>query len=131
MYLKTGKVRFEYKYFPVLGPESASAAQAAECAAEANKFWPYHDKLYDNQQAPGGFSRANLLKYAGQVGLDGQAFAACLDSGKTAAKVNADMEEGKKLGFKGVPTLVINGRVTEGLAPLDVYKRIIDEELQK
>lgn len=131
MYLKTGQVRFEYKFFPILGPDSVRAAQAGECAAEANKFWPYHDVLYDNQRAPGGFSQANLLKYAGQVGLDTQAFSTCLSSGQAAARVNADTEEGKKYGFKGVPTIVINGRVTEGLAPLDTYKRIIDEELQK
>ncbi len=130
-YLPTGQVSFSYKQFAVLGPDSVRAAEASECAAEQNKFWSYAGKLFENQKAPGGYSAANLKKYAGQVGLDTDAFSSCVESGRSSAKANADKAEGTKYGFKGVPTTVINGRVTEGLAPLDMYKSIIDEELRK
>lgn len=130
-YLPTGQVSFVYKQFAVLSPDSQRAAEASECAAEQNRFWSYADVLFANQRVPGGFSAANLKKYAGQVGMDANAFSACVESGRASAKTNTDKAEGIKYGFKGVPSVVINGRVTEGLAPLETYKKIIEEELRK
>jgi protein-disulfide isomerase len=129
--LPTGKVSFTFKHFPVLGNDSVVAAEASECAAEQNKFGQYRDKLYDNQRTPGAFTPANLMKYANQVGLDQQKFTACVNGRQTADKVLADREEGRKLGIKATPTTSINGRITEGLAPIQMYKSIIDEELAK
>ncbi len=130
-YLGTGKVNFTYKQMPVMGNDSVMAAEASECAAEQNQFGQYQDKLFQNQRTPGAFSGPNLLKYASQTGLDQQKFSACVTGRQTAAKVLADREEGRKLGITGTPATVINGRMTEGLAPLQVYQKIIEEELAK
>ncbi len=43
------KIRFAFGNFAFLGPESFRAASAALCAADAGKYWEYHDLLYTNQ----------------------------------------------------------------------------------
>jgi protein-disulfide isomerase len=106
------------------------AAEASECAAEQGKFGLYRDKLYENQRQ-GAFTAGNLIKFAGQLGLDEQKFTACTSSRQYAPKVLADRAEGAKLNIKATPTTVINGEVTEGLAPIQAYKSIIDRELAK
>ena len=48
-YLDTGKARFIYRHFAILGKHSEQAALAAACAQEQGKFWEYHDQLFRNQ----------------------------------------------------------------------------------
>ncbi|MGH7409972.1 MAG: DsbA family protein, partial [Candidatus Methylomirabilis sp.] len=102
-YVKPGKVRFVYRHLAILGEQSVSAGQAAECAAEQKKFWEYHDKLFASQ-GPFAFTMGNLKQYANQLGLDTAAFNQCLDSGKYAQKVDAETGVGKMLGLRGTPS---------------------------
>jgi predicted DsbA family dithiol-disulfide isomerase len=75
---------------------------------------------------------ANLKKYATQMGLDTASFSTCLDSGRSAAKLRTDLEEGKTYRIQGVPAVVINNKLAaEGLASVGVYQSIIDAELNK
>jgi len=131
VYVKTGKVRFGYRHFAFLGPESQWAAEASECAAEQGAFWPYHDRLYDRQAGEnrGGFSQDNLKRFAVELGLDSQAFDACLDSGKYAATVRADTAAGQSLGVKGTPAFLVNGRPLVGAQPFEVFQQIIETEI--
>src|SRR3954464_1908378 len=48
----TGKVRFVFRHFPLEDVHSHAlhAAEAAECAGAQGRFWPMHDRLFDNQQ---------------------------------------------------------------------------------
>src|SRR5262245_66437198 len=68
-YINTGKMRFGYRHFAILGKHSEQAALASECAAEQGKFWEYHDQLFKNQ---GGlaFTEARLKQYAGDLDLN-------------------------------------------------------------
>jgi protein-disulfide isomerase len=59
------------------------AAMAAECADAQGKFWQYHDTLFEHQPA---FTREDLLRYAADVGLDRDAFVACLDTTRRAPR---------------------------------------------
>lgn len=99
---------------------------AAQCAHEQNKFWEYHDLIMANQKA---LSDEDLKKYATQVGLDMDAFTACLASGKPAADVQTDFSQGQKSGVSGTPAFFINGRFLSGAQPFEQFKAIIDEEL--
>ena len=45
-----GKVRFVYRNYPLPNhPNARPAAEAAQCANEQGKFWPYHDRLFADQ----------------------------------------------------------------------------------
>ena len=122
------KVRLVFRHFPLeMHKEAPKAAEAAMCANEQGKFWEYHDTLFQNQQA---LSVENLKTYAGNLKLDEKKFAECLDSGRMAAVVKADMEAGSKVGVTGTPAFFINGVMLSGAQPFEEFKKVIDEELQ-
>ncbi len=122
------RVRFVYRHYPLPGhPNARPAAEAAECAAEQGKFWPYHDKLFATQSK---LSDADLKQDAVDLGMDGGKFNACVDSHKYAAKVETDLRAGQEAGVDGTPAFFINGRLISGAQPYDVFKKVIDEELQ-
>lgn len=117
-----------------LGQESVWAAEAAECAAEQGAFWPYHDKLMENQgpRNSGGFSKPNLVRLAGELGLRTGEFATCLDSDRHAARVMAETEEGRKRGVRSLPTLFVNGRkVDNQTATLESVRQLVEQAVAK
>jgi protein-disulfide isomerase len=115
-YIDTGKARVIYRNFPIIGPDSEWAAQAAECAGDQNKFWAYADYLFAHQDGEnsGALSPDNLKKFAVQLGLNSSTFNTCLDSGKYAAEVNQQKAEGEQRGVQATPTFFINGQRYEG-----------------
>ncbi len=128
-HIKTGKVRFVYRHFAILGEHSVAAAEAVECAREQERFWEYHDKLFASQ-GPFAFTKKNLKHYAKELGLDTIAFAQCLDSGKYAQKVEGETEIGTILGVRGTPAFFINGRLLVGAHPYENFQVLIEEELK-
>jgi len=130
-YVAEGKVAFTYRFYPILGPESVLAAQAAYCAMEMGAFWPYQDLLFAKKGLGnrGTFSRNNLISYARQIGLDGDAFAQCLDSTRAAQYVQRQYDQAVRLGLLGVPTFFVNGRQVNLMTWEDLF-RVIDQELQ-
>ena len=56
-------------------------------------------------------------------------FSACLDEGKTTAKVTADEQLGASLGVNGTPATFINGYLVSGALPYEAVKQVIDTAL--
>ena len=121
------RVHFVYRHFPLPNhPNAQPAAEAAECAAEQGKFWPYHDRLFANTSR---LSPADLKQHAADLGLDRSKFDPCVDTRKYKAQVDADTEAGQQAGVNGTPAFFINGRMLSGAQPFEAFKRIIDDEL--
>ena len=100
-YIAPGKARLEWHDFAWIGPESRDAANAARCAGDQGKFWPYHDLLYQNQggENSGTFTKDRLKSFGGSLGLDAAAFNACVDGGRHAGAVQADFSDVTAQGF--------------------------------
>ncbi len=135
-YIKTGKVKFVYRDFPLDFHQNALlAAMAAECADDQGRFWDYHDMLFERQSEWEGLNneeaKEKFKEYASQLGLDENQFNECLDSEKYREEVMNDMKDGQKYGVTGTPTLFINGIKLVGAQPYNVVKSIIEEELAK
>lgn len=122
------KVKLVYKDFPIdsLHPNARKGHEAARCAQDQGKFWPYHDKLFDN--APKA-SPEDLKAYAKEVGLDLAVFEKCFGGGKYVQAVQNDIEEGRQVGVTGTPAFFINGRLVTGAQPLESFVQVIDDEL--
>lgn len=103
------------------------AHEAARCAGADGKFWPYHDRLFQEQPA---FEREDLVRYAVDLGLDQTAFVRCLDERRFAAAVDADVAQARALGINGTPTFIVNGQKLVGAHPIETFRTIIDDALK-
>jgi len=101
-------IAITYKYFPLSFHKRARpAALAAQCAHDQGKFWPMHDRLFDNQKA---LEDEDLQRYAQEIGLEMVSFGVCLEGQKHDALIEAHMAEGRDANVRGTPTIYINGR---------------------
>lgn len=125
-YIETGKVRFGYMHFAILGPMASVSAQAAECAAEQEKFWDYHKQIFLNQRS---LSNEILQQIAVELGLDITQFSECFVSKKYAAAVEADTALARNLGAQSTPSFVINGQPLIGAQPFEFFKQVIEQQL--
>ena len=124
------QVRIVFKDFPLLQihKDAAKAAEAGTCAAEQGKFWPLHDRMFENQAK---LSVADLKQFAKDAGLDPGAFDQCLDSGKHAAEWGEDLKDGERYGVTGTPAFFVNGRLLGGAASFEKLAEVIDDELTR
>jgi protein-disulfide isomerase len=115
-YVATGKAKLVFHDFLVIdqnigGTESLDAANAATCAADQGKFWPYHDWLFANQhtEGSGAFSKDRLKAIAAAAGIpDLTAFNSCVDNGSHNAEITAEQSQ-MPLDVLGVPAITIDG----------------------
>ncbi len=130
-YVNTGKVYFEYRAFPIIGPESVTAAEGAYCAGDQGKFWEFHDTLFTNWTGEnvGDFTQDKLSQYAEALNLDVAEFESCLSEGKYKGRVEQDKAQGDADGVHATPTLFINGVKVEGAQPFHALKQFIEDAL--
>jgi len=89
-------VRVFFRHNPLpFHPKAPLAAEAAVAADQQGKFWQMHDKMFANQQ---NIERADLEKYAGEIGLDMGKFKAALDSGAGKSRVAQDVALAGQIG---------------------------------
>lgn len=136
-YVYTGVASFEYRNYAFLGSESRRAAEAALCAADQNRFFDYHDLLFQRQgrQNSGVFSDGNLRRYAGEIGdvyddFDVAAWESCFNNGTHEATVLEQNQNATNSGIASTPTLLVNGRAIEGVQSVEAYRDAIDQALQ-
>jgi len=129
-YVETGQVRFVYKHFAILGPESSRSAEASECAAEQGKFWAYHDLVFEDQyNNRSALNQDRLVELAQEIGLDTDAFSECLSSGRYSMQILQESQTVQALGVRGTPGFLINGVFISGAQPFEVFQQVIDEQL--
>lgn len=122
------KIRLVIKNYPYKYRDFSRIAAAASLAAGAQgKYWEMHDLLIARSPK---LDRASLLSYAAELGLDVKTFTAAIDSEKYRAAIDADLKLAESLDLYNTPTYYINGRQLIGDRPLEVLKKIVEEELQ-
>lgn len=104
------QISFEYRHFPVITAASPRWAEAAQCAAEQELFWPFHDYVYENLEPYPTVNDARLQEIAAAIGLEQADFTDCLDSGRYGPFVNDAIQRAQRDGARGTPTFLINGQ---------------------
>jgi protein-disulfide isomerase len=123
------QVRFVFRHFPLdFHAQAQKAGEAAACAGDQGKFWEMHDLLWQNTAK---LQVADLKAHAATLGLDGAAFAQCLDSGRFDGLVEGDLAAGQGYGVSGTPAFFVNGRPLVGAQPFEAFAQVIDDELQR
>ncbi|HVO28415.1 MAG TPA: DsbA family protein [Candidatus Paceibacterota bacterium] len=137
-YVNTGKVKMVFRDFAFLGSESLAAANAAQCANDQGKMWPYHDALYTAKYVDfnkGGseddnfYSAAELLKLGQQVGLDMTKFTACVNGDSDAGIVSQEKTDATNFGVNSTPTFFVNGTQILGAQPYSQFQTAITTAL--
>jgi len=137
-YVDTGKLRYALLDLPLetIHPQAFKAAEASHCAAEQDKFWEMHDRLFANQRTLEPWSA-----HAEALELDTAAFDECMSTERHAAAVRHDMSQAQKAGATGTPSFVLaetdpddSTKVTgiafiRGAQPFDAFKAAIDDAL--
>jgi Na+/H+ antiporter NhaA len=108
-----GEVSYVFRHLPLtdVHPHAQRAAEAAEAAAAQGAFWEMHDLLFKHQDALEG---KDLVRYAGELGLDTQRFADELRRREHAARVAEDVADADASLVTGTPTFFIDGRRHHG-----------------
>jgi len=123
-----GKVKLIFRHFPIPNHQFAQkAGEAAEAAAAQGgdkKFWELHDKMFANQSK---LTIDNLMKYAGEIGLDVDKFANDLNTDKYKDVVQNGFKDGDKLNVQGTPTIYIDNRLANFQSYDDITKLVNDE----
>jgi protein-disulfide isomerase len=120
-------VKVIFKQFPLDQHSRARFAAEASLAANAQgKFWQLHDKMFANFRQ---LTRENILKWAGEVGIDVPRFTREIDSHKYRAIVDRELNEGSEAGVMGTPTFFIDGKRYNGAMEADIVKPLIEAEL--
>ena len=90
-----------------------------------------HERLFETASEWSGQENLTekFTEYAADLGLDADAFVACLESGETAAQVQAELEQGQASGVSGVPAFFINDWFVSGAQPFEVFEEVIERKL--
>jgi 2-hydroxychromene-2-carboxylate isomerase len=109
-----GELRFAFRHFPLteIHPHALAASAAAEAAALQGSFWDMHELLFRRQKA---LDDSDLVRYAGELGLDVEAFDRDRAGAGVLNRIRRDVESGIASGeVRGTPTLFIDGVVHHG-----------------
>ena len=131
-FVETGIANYEMRSFgDFLGPESSAAAEAAYCAGDQGAFWEMHDMIFTNYSGGngGGYAERRLIAMAEDIGLDSEAFSACLDDNKYQDRVNQDLADGQEAGVEGTPSFFINGILLDGNRDVNAFQQVIESIL--
>ena len=120
------QVRFVWRDFPVITAFSPDAAQAAQCAYDQERFWEYHDLLFERANS---LRVGDLKNYASELGLDRAEFDRCLDSQQHQATVEVDLEDAYGLRLRGTPSFLVNGQPLAGPPNFQALQQIIEANL--
>ena len=112
-YIATGDVYFKYVPFSFMAPESGRAAEASYCAADQEKFWEYHDIIFENvgTATTQPLADSRLIQYAEALELNVDSFRSCLTGNTYRDQIQQDLSYGRQLGITGTPTFNLHGKL--------------------
>jgi protein-disulfide isomerase len=121
-------LRFVYKEFPVLGPDSDLAAHAALAAKLQGKYDAFHRALMNT---PGHPDEAVIFKVAASVGLDVDRLKQDMHSPDVEKEIKANLDLGNTLDIDGTPAFIVGTTIVPGAISLENLKKLIADTRSK
>jgi len=144
-FVNSGDAIIVYRDFPLSfhDPLASKQALAAECVGDLegdDKYYEYHDLLFENTASNGnGMQESKLPELAKQIGVDEGDFKECYDSGKFTEEIKKDLADGQAAGVSGTPGFVVGvlsddgsvkGEVVSGAQPYSAFEAAINRQLE-
>ncbi|WP_147452386.1 thioredoxin domain-containing protein, partial [Corallococcus sp. CA041A] len=101
------QIMYVFRNFPLkqIHPHAEDSAEAAEIAADFDKFWDMHSTLFQNQRQ---LDDEDLLDYAGELDIPPEKFARELYSHSKANFIREQFLSGARSGVNGTPSFFVN-----------------------
>ena len=133
-YVRTGKVRMEFRNLSFLGPDSVTLGRAAAAAAKQDKLWNFADVLYYNQgeENSGYVTQSFVDRINKAAGVDSAQADAFAKSDASQEPLGAANTLANQHGVNATPTILVGKRGGDlkavDAAPTDVsaFKSAID-----
>lgn len=121
------QVKIVYKQYPLKMHKAAlSAAAASLVAARENRFRELHSLMLDDFK---NLTDESILDKASSLGFDHEAFQKKMASPVVLLQIQKDMQDGKKAGVSGIPSVFINGKKLKNRS-LAGFQQMIDQEIE-
>ncbi len=103
---------FAFRHFPVVDahPNAELAAESAEAAAAQDKFWPMHDRLFENQAH---LKPKSIRRYAAELDLDMLRYDAEIADHIYLQRIQENLSSGRASGVQGSPAFFLNGSIID------------------
>jgi protein-disulfide isomerase/uncharacterized membrane protein len=132
-----GRIKVYYKNYPLesscnpkitrsIHTGSCALALGGLCAQYQGKFDAYHDRVFAAEMHSA--QPSDVLRLAGEAGLNTAAMEGCLEDPKTKAALDSQIAEGNRLGITSTPTVYIDGKK---LPQINYFVAIVDKEARK
>ncbi|TPV95576.1 MAG: DsbA family protein [Myxococcales bacterium FL481] len=124
-------LKIVYKNY-VVHPQVATTPALAACAAgKQGKYSEMMELIWEKGFKAGrNLGAENMTKLAKETKLDMKAYESDM-SGACKTELADDRKMLSAIGVRGTPAFFVNGRYLSGAQPIDRFKAIIDEELEK
>ncbi|MBD3661333.1 MAG: DsbA family protein, partial [Arenibacter algicola] len=126
---KDGNIRYIAKEYPILGPVSVLAAQAALASQKYGKYEEYSNALMSARQLDDNL----IFKIALDVGLDPLNLLDDIDANED--EINKTIQDvldlGQAMGLQGTPTFVIGDNLIPGAVSQNVLEALVAQERLK
>jgi len=119
-----GNVRWVYKEFPILGPESVFASRAALAAwkMDEEKYHRFHDAMMASK---GNLTEQKTLTLAAGVGLDVKTLIEGMADPEIDRVLEKNMALARALAINGTPAFVIGEDLIPGAIDLQALKGLV------
>jgi protein-disulfide isomerase len=119
-----GNVRWVFKEFPILSPESVTAARAALAvwSVAPDKYLPFHVALMESR---GDMSEARILETAQKVGIDPNTVKAKMADPEIQKKIEQNHDLARTLQINGTPAFIIGDKLTPGAVDAATLREMV------
>jgi protein-disulfide isomerase len=108
-YVRSGKVRMEFRDLAFLGKDSVAAGRHAAAAGQQNKLWNFIDVFYNNQGTENTdyVTDAFLTKIANGAGVDPAKMLADRQDPKIDTAIAKAQQDAQQAGVNSTPTFIV------------------------
>ena len=122
------QLKFVFKEFPVLGPESEVAARVALAAKKQGKYEAFHRAMMNTA---GHIDETVIYKVAASVGLDMGRLKQDIASPDIEAELKANLDLGKTLDLDGTPSFIVGSTIVPGAISAAELKQLVADARKK
>ena len=119
-----GKTKLVMKEFPVLGPESVTAARAALAARDQKKYDEFHHALMRLKEP---LTDKVLMKTAAEAGLNVDKLKKDMDDQKIDTILKNNLKLAHDLNIDATPTFIVGDQIVPGAVPAQSLKQLIEQ----